>query len=112
MLESVYRKALAYELRKHGLLAEEEYPIEVSYDDVSMGIGFRIDIWVERRYVLELKVERAIIDDHIAQTLSYFRFSKTKFGIILNFMEIRLHPKGIKRLIYDPAYFKKNYQRP
>lgn len=97
LLESVYRNCLAHELRKSGLSIEVEKPINVYYDGINMGHGFRIDILVEERLILELKVAEKIVPAHVAQTLSYLRFANVKYGLILNFMQTRLK-FGIKRL--------------
>ena len=98
LLESVYKNCLAYELTQNGFFIEVEKPINVFYNGIDMGQGFRIDILVEKRLVLELKVAEAISPNHIAQTLSYLKFSGVKHGLILNFMETKLR-FGIKRLV-------------
>ena len=97
LLESIYQKCLAHELRKAGLRVEVEKPISVIYDGIEMGQGFRIDILVDGRLLLELKVAEKISSSHVAQTLSYLKFSGVKYGLILNFMETKLK-FGIKRL--------------
>ncbi len=97
LLESVYRNSLAYELRQTGFNIEVEKPIQVKYLGIDMGQGFRIDILVENRLVLELKVAEKIAPNHVAQTLSYLKFSGVKYGLILNFMETKLK-FGIKRV--------------
>jgi GxxExxY protein len=99
LLEKVYRTCLAHELRKAGLKAQEEYPVSVQYDSLTFEQGFRIDILVEHRYVLELKVAECFHPNHIAQTLSYMKFCRVEHGLLLNFMERSLHPNGIRRLI-------------
>ena len=108
--EQMYRKALAYEMRKYDLLVEEEVMIPAMYEEIYLANALYIDIWVERRYVLELKVKEHIVEAHVAQALTYMKFSKTKHGLIINFMEARLAPNGIKRLIYDPEYMRQNYR--
>jgi GxxExxY protein len=97
LLESVYRNCLAHELRKNGFHVEVEKPISIIYDGEDMGHGFRIDILVEDRLILELKVVDKIIPAHIAQTLSYLRFANKKYALILNFMQSKLK-FGIKRV--------------
>lgn len=99
LLESVYRTCLTYELKLAGLIVVEEYPVSVTYRELVFSQGFRLDILVENRYVLELKVTEKIMDKHEAQILSYMRFTNVKRGLILNFMENSLHPKGVRRII-------------
>lgn len=99
LLETVYRVCLAHELRKTGLIASEEHAVPVAYDGIVFDQGFRIDILVENRFVLELKVVEKLIGKHEAQILSYMRFAEIKWGLLLNFSEKSLHPKGIKRMV-------------
>lgn len=99
LLESVYRTCLAYELKREKLIVLEEHSVAVVYDRMVFNQGFRIDVLVENRYVLELKVTDKIMSKHEAQILSYMHFANVKRGLILNFMESSLHPKGIKRMI-------------
>jgi GxxExxY protein len=89
---------LAYELRKAGLIAIEELYFNVVYDGITFDKGFRMDMLVEDRFVLELKVAEKIMPNHVAATLSYLRFGKVKRGLILNFAEKHLK-NGIQRLI-------------
>ncbi|MEM9835206.1 MAG: GxxExxY protein [Bacteroidota bacterium] len=97
LLESVYQQCLAYELRTAGLSVETEKPLPVIYQGMEMPRGFRVDILVEHRLVLELKVVDAIMPNHVAQVLSYLTFLGCKYGLILNFMEASLK-NGIKRV--------------
>jgi len=99
LLETVYRTCLAYEIRKLGFIALEEVYVSVTYDQMIFDKGFRMDILVEDRYVLELKVVERFQEKHIATILSYLRFAGVKRGLLLNFMEKSLHPKGIKRVV-------------
>ncbi len=103
LLESVYRKCLAYELRKLGLRAEEEKPIGIIYEELTLDKAFRIDILVENRYILELKVVDELLPVHAAQILTYLKFANIKYGLLLNFKEESLHPKGVKRYLNKHA---------
>lgn len=98
LLEKVYRECLAYELTKTGLTVEQEKGIPVIYDGIKFDVGYRIDILVDKKVVIELKVTEEITKEHIAQTLTYMRFSSCKLGLILNFYKSSLKD-GIKRLI-------------
>lgn len=105
LLESVYRVCLAHDLRKAGLIALEEFALPVIYDGIVFDQGFRIDILVENRLVLELKVVENLLSKHEAQLLSYLKFAQVKWGLLLNFSEKSLHPKGIKRMV-NPRFNK------
>lgn len=98
LLESVYRTCLAYELRKLGLIAIEELYFKVVYDNMIFDKGFRMDILVEDRYVLELKVVEKVNQNHRSTTLSYMKLAGVKRGLILNFAESSLK-NGITRLV-------------
>lgn len=98
LLESAYRECLAYELIKSGLRVEKEKTIPLVYEEVKMECGYRIDLLVENKVVIELKVVEAFNDVHIAQTLTYMRLADCKLGLLLNFYTKSLK-NGIKRLI-------------
>ena len=98
LLESVYRECLAYELIKTGLSIEKEKPLPLVYEEVRLECGFRIDILVENKVVIELKTVEAFNDVHIAQTLTYMKLSGCHLGLLLNFYTKSLK-NGIKRLI-------------
>lgn len=98
LLESAYKECLAYELIKSGLKVEKEKPIPLVYEEVKMECGYRIDLLVENKVVIELKVVEAFNDVHIAQTLTYMRLADCKLGLLLNFYTKSLK-NGIKRLI-------------
>jgi GxxExxY protein len=98
LLESAYRECLAYELRENGLKVEIEKPIPLIYEKVKMDCGYRIDILVENKVVVELKVVEALNDVHVAQTLTYMRLADCKLGLLLNFYTKSLKD-GIKRLV-------------
>ena len=98
LLEKVYRECLAYEIAKTGLMVEKEVAIPIYYEDVKMDCGYRIDILVEEKVVIELKVVEEFTNEHIGQCLTYMRFSKCKLGLLLNFYKRSLKD-GIKRLI-------------
>lgn len=98
LLESAYKECLAYEMHKAGLMVEKEKPMPLIYEEVKFDYGYRIDLLVEKKVVIELKVAEAINEVHIAQTLTYMRLSNSKLGLILNFYTKSLK-NGIKRLI-------------
>lgn len=98
LLEKAYRECLAYELKKLGLYVEQEKGLPLIYEEVKLDVGYRIDILVENKVVVELKTVEAINDIHIAQTLTYLKLSGCKLGLILNFNTKSLKD-GIKRVI-------------
>ena len=85
LLESVYQKALMIELDNECLLAEEEVPLEVMYDDQNLGIGFRMDILVEDQIVLELKSVSALEKVHFKQLQTYLNLANKPMGYLINF---------------------------
>lgn len=98
LLESAYQECLVYELEKEGLFIEQQKPMPIIYKDIYLERGYRIDILVEERVVLELKAVDKIVSAHIAQILTYMRLGQYKLGLILNFNEPTLK-SGIKRLV-------------
>jgi GxxExxY protein len=98
LLESVYRKCLAYELRKCGFDVAEEQPIPVVYDKVKLECGFRADLIVNARVVVELKAKSAIHPIDKAQTLSHLRLMGLRFGLLINFHEVKL-VDGVHRIV-------------
>ena len=98
LLESVYRVCLVYELRKKGFKVEEEKALPIIYEEIKLDYGYRIDILVEEKVVVELKTVEEFTDVHIAQVLTYLRLSGNHHGLLLNFYTKSLKD-GIKRLI-------------
>jgi GxxExxY protein len=98
LLEKVYRECLAYELKNCGLAVEQEKPFPVIYEDIKMDCGYRVDIIVNNKVIIELKVVEEFIIEHTAQCLTYMRLSDCKLGLLLNFYKKSLKD-GIKRLI-------------
>ena len=99
LLESTYQACLAYELAKRGLEVEVQVPLPVVYDGQKLlDVGYRIDILVERRIVLELKAIETLAPVHRAQLLSYLKHSGNRVGLLINFNVERLKD-GIVRVI-------------
>lgn len=97
LLESVYEEVLSYELIKRGLKIERQKGIPVLYDDIKMELGFRADIIVENKVIIELKSIDAIAPVHSKQLLTYLRLTNLKLGLLINFNEA-LIKDGIKRI--------------
>ncbi len=100
LLESVYQKCLAIELRKRGLKVQEEVWLSVVYEGEEIPGGYKIDLLVEDCIVVELKAVEAITDVHKAQLLSYLKLSGHEIGLLINFNVVHLRD-GIKRMIYS-----------
>lgn len=98
MLENVYQTCLSYRLRQRGLIVELEKPIPVIFEEIKMDCGYRADIVVEGKVIVETKNIDAIADIHIAQLLTYLRFLNLRHGLILNFKTVLLK-NGIKRVL-------------
>jgi GxxExxY protein len=98
LLESSYEECLFYEISKTGLLVEKQKPLPLIYEEIKLEIGYRIDIMVENKLIVELKSVDKLNDLHLAQILSYLRLSKCKLGLLINFNSI-LFKDGVKRVI-------------
>ncbi len=98
LLESSYKECLFYTLQQSGLYVEKEKALPLIYEEVKLEIGYRIDLLVERKIVVEIKSCEALTDVHIAQVLTYLKLSENKIGLLINFNTADLK-KGIKRLI-------------
>lgn len=98
LLESVYRAALAYELRNLGLKVAVERKIPVVYDDVRFEFGFSADIVIEEKVIIETKSIEALAPVHAKILLTYLRLSKLKLGILINFRVEQLR-FGLKRIV-------------
>jgi len=99
LLESAYQACLEYELRQLGLTVEREVKVPIMYKEISLEQGYRIDLLVEGKVVLELKAVESLTDVHEAQTLSYIKFKNCPIGLLINFNVILLKDNGIRRLV-------------
>jgi GxxExxY protein len=98
LLESVYEVTLAHELRKTGLQVERQRPMPITYDGILFEEGYRADLLVESKVIVELKSGAALSAVHSKQVLTQLRLSGLKLGLLINFGETHLK-NGIKRLI-------------
>jgi GxxExxY protein len=98
LLESAYETCLLYELEKLGLPAQRQVLIPLRYEDLTIDNGYRIDLLVAERVVVELKALETILPVHRAQLLSYLRLGAFKLGYLLNFNVARMRD-GIVRLV-------------
>ena len=98
LLESVYEVVLAHELKKRGLRVERQKPIAICYEELTFEEGFRADLLVEDKVIVELKSVERLAPVHPKQVLTYLRLSGKRVGLLLNFGEARLKD-GIERII-------------
>ena len=99
LLESAYRECLYYELTKIvGLSVKREIPMPIIYKEIKLEQGYRMDLLVEDKVVIELKTVDFLTDVHKAQLLTYLKLGNYKIGILINFNETLLK-NGIKRII-------------
>lgn len=98
LLESAYEECLFYELKKHDLKVEKQVALPLIYEEVKLDVGYRIDIIIENKFIVEIKSVEALNDVHLAQLLTYLRLSKCKLGLLINF-NVSLLKNGVKRVI-------------
>lgn len=98
LLESAYETCLAYELRKSGIHVERQKALPIVYKEIKLDHGYRIDLLIENRLVVELKAVDWVTEIHKAQVLSYLKFSNCQLGLLLNF-NVTLLKHGIHRII-------------
>ena len=98
LLESAYQACLAHELRNRGFQIASQVPLPLVYEGQKLEVGYRIDLVVEGRVILEVKSVDAIHPIHEAQLLSYMRLSEIPVGLLINFNVLHLRD-GIKRMV-------------
>lgn len=98
LLESAYQAVLAYELRNHGLAVETDVMMPVNYDQLSLNLGYRADIIVENKVVVELKSVEKVNDFHKKQLLTYLRVANLHLGLLINF-GAPLMKRGFTRIV-------------
>lgn len=98
LLESAYCECLAYELYNYGLQVEVQKPLPIIYKDIKLEHGYRLDILVEGKLVIELKTVENFTDVHYAQILTYLKLGNYPLGLLINFHTKTLK-EGIKRFI-------------
>ena len=98
LLESAYEECLFYELKKRNLSVQKQKSLPLIYEDVKLEIGYRIDIIIEDKLILEIKSVEALNDIHFAQLLTYLKLTECKLGMLINFNVI-LIKNGIRRVV-------------
>jgi GxxExxY protein len=98
LLESAYRECLYHKIQKAGLNVQKEKAIPLVYEEVKLECGYRIDLLVEGKLVIEIKAIDALNNVHLAQTLTYLRLGNYKLGLLINFNVLYLKD-GVKRVV-------------
>ncbi len=99
LLESAYQECLYYELKESGLIVHKEVPMPIIYKEVHLNHGYRMDLLVENKVVVEIKTVEALHEVHTAQVLTYLKLGNFKLGLIINF-HVAMLKNGIKRIIH------------
>lgn len=98
LLESAYQECLFYELMKLEVFVEKQKALPLVYEDIHLEVGYRIDLMVEGKFIIEIKSVDALNDLHLSQLLTYLKLSECKLGYLINF-NVPLLKNGIKRVI-------------
>ena len=98
LLESVYEAVLAFELTKRGMLVEVQRGIPMIYEDINLDLGFRADLIVNGKVIVEIKSIEALAPVHYKQLLTYLRLMDKRLGLLINF-NVDLVKDGIKRVV-------------
>jgi len=97
LLESSYEECLFYELNKTGLKIEKQKSLPLIYEEVKLEIGYRIDLMIENKLIVEIKSVESLNEVHFAQLLTYLKLTNCKLGLLINF-NVALIKNGIKRI--------------
>ena len=98
LLESAYEECLYFELIQEGLKVEKQKPLPLIYHEVKLEVGYRVDLLVENKLLIEVKSVECLNDIHFAQVLTYLKLSEIKLGLLINF-NVTLIKTGVKRVI-------------
>mgnify|MGYP000691587566 FL=1 len=98
LLESAYEECLFYELKKSNLFVEKQKALPLIYEEVKLDVGYRIDLIVENKFIIEVKSVETLNEVHLAQVLTYLRLSDCKLGLLINF-NVKLLKEGVRRVI-------------
>lgn len=98
LLESAYEECMFYELKKSNLRVEKQKALPLIYEEVKLDVGYRIDIIVEDKFIVEIKSVETLNDIHLAQLLTYLRLSDCRLGLLINF-NVKLLKEGVRRVV-------------
>jgi GxxExxY protein len=98
LLESAYQECLYYEISKSGVYVEKQKGLPLIYNEIKLDIGYRLDLILENKLIVEIKAVEVLADIHMAQILTYLKLSGCKLGLLINFNTV-LFKDGVKRVI-------------
>jgi len=98
LLESAYEECLFFELQRLGLKVEKQKALPLVYEEVKLDTGYRIDLMVENKLIIEIKAVETLNDLHLAQILTYLRLSNCKLGMLINFNSVYFKD-GVRRVV-------------
>ena len=98
LLESAYEASLMHLLLKKGLYAEHQKALPLVYEEVKLDAGYRVDILVEKKVIVEVKSVEALNEVHLAQVMTYLKLSKCKLGLLINFNSVKVMD-GVRRIV-------------
>ena len=101
LLESAYQECLNYELKANGLKVRKEVALPITYKNIKLDHGYRLDLLVQEKIVIEIKTVECFTDVHFAQVLTYLKLGNYPLGLLINF-HTKLLKNGIKRFINTP----------
>lgn len=99
LLERAYVECLAHRLAKAGFVVEREVALDLVFEDLRIPAAYRMDLWIERQVVVEVKAIDRVVPAHEAQLLTYLRLSGTRLGILLNFNRYPIVDDGFRRFV-------------
>jgi GxxExxY protein len=98
LLENAYKECLFYKINQYGLFVEKEKVLPLIFEEVKLDCGYRVDLLVENKFIIELKSVESLSEIHLAQTLTYLKLGNYKLGLLINFNEVLLK-NGIRRVV-------------
>lgn len=98
LLEKAYQECLYYKINQVGLHVEKEKALPIIFEEIKLDCGYRVDLLVENKLIIELKSVDSLNEIHLAQTLTYLKLGKFKLGLLINFNEVLLKD-GIRRVV-------------
>ena len=98
LLESAYEECLFYELKKYDFKVEKQKQLPLIYEEVRLDVGYRIDIIIEDKFIVEIKAVETLNEVHLAQLLTYLKLTDCKLGLLINF-NVKLLKNGVQRVI-------------
>ncbi|GAB2582038.1 GxxExxY protein [Spirosoma areae] len=98
LLESAYEECLLYELLNADLFVERQKTLPIVYESIKLDAGYRVDLIIERKLIIELKAVEVLTDVHLAQVMTYLRLSGCRLGLLVNF-NVTLLKNGMRRVV-------------